>query len=153
MNLFLLVITCLIAVPDRPMPKLPPMAKSVYESLIGEWQVVGVSIGGGQPDRPDGKQTMLTFTPTLIQVTHEAKRAEHDDATYSLDVSKNPIAIDLVRTADEKVMPSMSGSIKLEGDRLTMCFAVGRGAARPTTFVATPDVNQMVMVLRRIQRK
>ncbi len=154
MNLSCLVALCLIAVPDRPMPKLPPMAKSVQEALLGDWKLESAIVGGEQRDRAKEKATTMTFTPTMIHVTENGKRQDRDDVNYKLDLSKNPIEIDLIPIAkDRPTMPPIAGIIKVEGNLLTLCFAFGGEGSRPTAFAVQPNSTAALMVFSRIQKK
>ena len=144
----LLTVVCLAA-PERPGP--PPRQKPMtfQEQLLGRWQLVSAQIDG-RPDEQKKPSTVLHFKPDVIEVHEEGRRRDEDDARYTVDASKSPIAIDLtLKSGKEK---RILGIIRVEGDRLTLCFKFS-GEGRPTEFVSIQGTDQIVMTLSRVAEK
>jgi uncharacterized protein (TIGR03067 family) len=147
MRVLLLLALFLVAAPDRenPTPKAKP--KPFEEQILGDWQLESVQFGGGiNPPKETENRTFL-FTPTEIQVKQNGMAKPEDHATYTLDTSKKPIAIDFQPKMGGQM--KIEGILKLEGDRLTFCFALG--GPRPTEFTAETKTIQAVMQLKRIR--
>lgn len=147
----LLLLTLLaVAVPDREDPTPKSKAKPIQQQILGEWQLVGTVIGGNPDRRKDDRGAVLTFTASEIQIAENGKRQENDDAVYTLDATRKPVAIDITpkRGGERKI----EGILKVEGDQLVLCFPHGGGAMRPTDFVSAPQSQVAVMHFKRIKK-
>jgi uncharacterized protein (TIGR03067 family) len=147
-----LLFTCLaIAVPDRqaPAPRKQE-SKSLHDEMLGEWQMVTLNLGDGVlPAAPPNEVRTLRFGPNEIQTLVNGVVRAEETATYKLDLSKQPVTIDLSprQKADNK---EVQGIVKVEGDQLTLCFAIM--GDRPTEFAATNKGLHALMQLKRVRR-
>jgi uncharacterized protein (TIGR03067 family) len=129
-----------------PALKDPPRKELKLE---GEWIVESQTTGGrllkSKIERryifsADGKWTMTT-AKAKANVTPKLIRA------YSLDKSRDPATIDM-RNSPTLERPTYVGIVKIEGDRLILCY--NRGAEeRPTKFESPEDTNTVLIILRR----
>jgi uncharacterized protein (TIGR03067 family) len=71
--------------------------------------------------------------------------------TFQLDPTREPPTIDLDYFLGTEKVPGR-GIYRLEGDRLTICYRLNRGAVspeRPTEFVTHPGRQEMMLILQR----
>ena len=142
MRAFLLIAFLAAAVPDRPDPA-PKQATPPAAQILGDWQVEKMV-----PAQPLEMETsVMTFTPTEILVAVNGARRPEESATYRLDSSKNPAAIDFVPKNGPKSVP---GILKLQGDRLILCFAIEGN--RPTAFNPSSQNLTVVLYLKRVKK-
>lgn len=148
MRLLMVGVLLIAAAPDREDPSPKPKTKSVHEQLVGDWRLMNLVVGGRAEQKEGG--TILTITPTEIQVTERGQRNPQDDASYHLDTQKNPVQIDIVpkRDGDMKVQ----GIVKVEGDTLTLCFPFGGEGMRPAEFLSPQGTQTALMVFQRLKK-
>ena len=150
MRAFLLVAILAVAVPDRQdrSPKDTAKPRTFPEQILGEWNVEKISIGGGIGAPMKDEVRNVRFTPTEILVVVNGEVRPNDSAAYTLDLSKQPIAIDLMpKNGPEK---KLQGILKLEGDVLTICFSME--GTRPADFTMSEKSLQAMMHLKRVKR-
>jgi uncharacterized protein (TIGR03067 family) len=130
--IFAIVIAALTA-PAHP-AATPQDNRPRPEQLLGDWQ-----------DR-NSKHLLLRFqrSESVFLVNGTPNKADGLTATYTIDWSKNPVAIDFTpRNGD----PKYKCILKIEGDRLTLAIPLNRGP-RPTDFTAS----HAVLHYQRIRR-
>ncbi|MSQ94300.1 MAG: TIGR03067 domain-containing protein [Gemmataceae bacterium] len=145
----LLILSMLaVVVPDREDQTPKEKAKPIQQQILCDWQLVQ-SVRGGRPDhQKDAMDAVLTFTAGEIQITENGKRQDRDDAVYTLDLTKKPVAIDITpKRGNER---KIEGILKLEGDQLTICFTLD--GPRPTEFTTRGEKVIALMQLRRIKK-
>ncbi|MBI1830490.1 MAG: TIGR03067 domain-containing protein [Planctomycetes bacterium] len=146
MNSLLTLTLLVLAAPERkplaPAEEPPP---SIQQQVLGEWKLVSAIIGGNNEVANRPKETILIFTPKLIQVREDGNQRPNDDANYMLDAAKGPATIDIMPKG-AKIL----GILKVEGDQLTLCFSLG--LERPASF--TPPAGSQVSLFRfqRVKR-
>lgn len=135
--------------PDRPDPNPKDKAKPIQEQILGDWQLVKMVVGGDK-DRKQFGPTVLTFTAKEIIITENGKRQDPDNADYTLDVTKKPIALDIQpkRGGERKI----EGILKVEGEELTICFAHGGRGNRPLEFASPANSEVALMQLKRVKK-
>jgi RNA polymerase sigma factor (sigma-70 family) len=126
-----------------PVPAVePPDASAEMKKLQGTWQVVAVE--------SDGKVIPAERVPftrlTILGNTILGEGGIHDwKATFRLDVSREPKAIDL---QDEGYHGGLYQAIyALDGDTLTICRS--NGGARPTELASKPGAKAVLITARR----
>jgi uncharacterized protein (TIGR03067 family) len=119
MRCLLIFAFLVIAVPDRQDPT-PKEAKPLREQIFGDWQ-----------DR-NNKILVIRIMPTesIFLVNGKPSPADGLTATYAIDWSKNPVAIDFIARGGGR---KLEGILKLEGDRLILALPLNN-ATRPTDF-------------------
>ena len=136
----------LAVVVGAPGKKDPPAKEP--PSLVGEW--LGESgVRGGKPDNPP-PGTTLTFTADGKVLFREGKDGSAEDGTYKADPKKTPAEIDITPPKDEKA-PTLLGIYKIEGDTLTMCFAMG--GERPKEFASPAGSDVMLITCKRAKKE
>lgn len=144
--LFLLAL--IVALPDRPNPTPRETPKSVHEQLLGDWDFVKLSIGGGLEPPMKDEARVLRFGAKEVQVFVNGELKAQDGADYTIDATKAPITFDL--TPRNGTGEKVQGILKLEGDTLTLCISIGGN--RPVDFASNDKAPQAVMHLKRVKR-
>jgi uncharacterized protein (TIGR03067 family) len=93
------------------------------------------------------KGSVVSFAANKVVGT-DKDRKEFFAATYTLDTDKSPWVIRMTST-DPKPGTSTTGVIKLEGDTVTICYALPGGPI-PSDFQARDK--QQCFVLKRIEK-
>ncbi|EMI54425.1 signal peptide protein [Rhodopirellula sallentina SM41] len=121
---------------------------SVMEKLQGVWNVTrGVSQGEDIPKK-DLKGTKMKIEDNVI-VTYDADENEKYRASFSINSSVQPIAIDM--ETKTKGMPPMKslGIVKLsEGNGLKLCYALP-GVDRPAKFQSKEGEMTMLFMAKK----
>src|SRR5262249_34506073 len=111
--------------------------------LTGTWEPVS-AFSNGQ-ERP-GEKTKLSFDSS-----GKAKRRVADMdvpfGTTDIDPTANPMTIDVISTTTEVAKKTL-GIYKLEGDRLTTCFAAA-GKKRPKKFSSEAGSGNELVTYKR----
>jgi uncharacterized protein (TIGR03067 family) len=124
---------------DAP-PKDPP-------TLIGEW--IGESgVRGGKPENPP-PGTTLTFLADGKLRFKEGKDGKSEEGAYNADAKKSPSEIDITPPEAAKG-ETLLGIYKIEGDTLTLCFAMG--GERPKEFAAPAGSEVMLVTCKRVKK-
>jgi uncharacterized protein (TIGR03067 family) len=133
-----------------PALKDPPRKEVKLE---GEW-VVESQTTGGRPLKSklerryifsaDGKWTMTT---ARVKAMAGANVTPKLTRVYSVDKSKDLTTIDM-KTSAGLERPTYVGIIKMDGDRLILCYNRGT-EERPTKFESLEGTNTVLIVLRR----
>jgi uncharacterized protein (TIGR03067 family) len=121
--------------------------KKIVEKLQGNWQLVKAETSGKPAPEEKVAGTVMTFDKDSIVIRVEGKNT-NEEATYKIDASKKPVAIDLHPPKQEKVV---QGILLLEGDTLKICFA-RRGGARPSDFKSPADQQVTLLELKRVKK-
>ena len=149
MRAFLFFAVFTLAVPVRP-DISPKEEKPAAPPLLGDWQVLKVIIGEKQ-DTDDADGTVFTFTPNDIQIRKKGERRPEHDASYTVDWTKTPTAIDFTPKNNGREM-KIGGILKIEGDQLTLCYTIGPNENRPRDFVVAPNLSTVMIQLKRITK-
>jgi uncharacterized protein (TIGR03067 family) len=119
MRALLMLAIFAVVVPDRQDPT-PKEAKPLPAQLLGDWQ--------------DRNNKILVFrimtAESVFLVNGQPNPADGLTATYSIDWTKNPVAIDFIARGGGR---ELNGILKLEGDRLTLALPLNN-SARPSDF-------------------
>jgi uncharacterized protein (TIGR03067 family) len=120
-------------------------AKGELKRLGGTWHMVsGEQDGKAVPeDVVKGARLVLKGNRHTVRVGGESMVG-----THRLDPSKKPKAIDATDTEGPYKGKTIHGIYKLEGGRLTICFA-GPGKARPKAFTTKSGTGHLLHVWRR----
>lgn len=146
MRVVLLLAVFAVAVPVRE--DIAPKQTTPEDQLLGTWQVVGMMFNDTLVPQ-DKDEMSITFTRTEVHSMKNGKRTPNDDASYTVDRSKMPAAIDLTPKGKE---PKVSGIFKVEGDRLTICFSLDGKGPRPTDFTVRPNSQTAMLELKRMTK-
>jgi uncharacterized protein (TIGR03067 family) len=120
-------------------------AKKELEKLQGTWKITSLEVGG-KPLPEDAVSG--TFTLKGDKYTFKTDDQE-EEGTFKIDPSKKPPAIDLLIGSGMDKGKTQLGVYKLEGDRLTLCFAVAGDKERPGKFATAEDSNQLLFGLKK----
>jgi uncharacterized protein (TIGR03067 family) len=126
-------------------------AKKDLQSLQGTWKLIS-SIDSGQevPAELIAKATIIIEGNKLrFRMEGEAKEEE---ATFTLDPTKKPRAIDLVTRRSDGTTQTARGIYKIEGDRVTLCTNSAKDGERPTEFASRRQTRLGLGVLERVKK-
>ena len=132
-------------------PGVKEAPKKEAPTLVGEW-VGETGVMGGKP-KPPPPGTKLTFTADGKMVMADGDRPEQKmEGTYTSDPKKTPGELDLIpgnapAGRDER----LAGIFKIEGDTLTICFAMD--GKRPTEFTSPGGSAVMLITLKRAKKE
>ena len=118
---------------SAPALKIP---ESKAESIVGEWEVVEMSISGEPLELlTDAQKIIVQFESdhTMIATTGKSDSVK---STYKVDLTKTPFELDL-RVVGAPLQDSSLGIFKFEGDRLIMASGFP-GEPRPIGFTSVP---------------
>jgi uncharacterized protein (TIGR03067 family) len=153
MRAVLMIGVLAVAVPDRPVPDRPEPApkneNSLQEQLLGEWQLVKITVGNKDLADHPVKHSII-FVRGEIQVMENGQRKNQEDAAYVLNEAKKPATFDIIpkRQGEKK----LEGILKIEGDVLTLCMEVMGAGRRPMEFRSNGDSFTALMQLRRVRK-
>ena len=118
--------------------------KSELKKLAGNYKIIAMSAAGKKApaEALKAKMTIVGKVMTMVSSRNGMQRKRPLDA--KLDGSKSPKHITLSKEGKTR----MVGIYKLEGKKLTFCFA-REGKERPTKFESKAGVEWMMMVLER----
>ena len=108
--------------------------------IEGEWIVESLE-GPGKEKKGD---VHFTFTADQVMIK-EAARDRSEDAGYTVDLAKTPGEIDI--KPGNGAGPTIHGIIKIDGDTMQICFAMG--ADRPKEFKFEPGKPFVLVTLKR----
>ncbi len=115
-------------------------AKKALKSLEGDWKVTKMIAAGEVVEAK-----MLSFTIKGDQII--PSDSPKDSATIKLDPSTKPTSIEFKDTHNEK----NPGIYLLDGDKLTLCFAKGKGA-QPKEFQSTKASDTVLIELIKVKK-
>jgi uncharacterized protein (TIGR03067 family) len=127
--------------------KWPALARHVQHlrALEGEWRFVGLQVDG--TDLP-----AAAFTQSRLLIDGDRFRMESPEAnydgTFTIDVTTEPMRIDIAFVEGPEAGQSSSGIYEIDGDQLTICLGLV-GAARPVGFSTRPGSGHALERLRR----
>jgi uncharacterized protein (TIGR03067 family) len=128
-----------------PGTKDPP--KKDPPSIVSEWVGEKAVSGGRVKPAPEGGIVFSFSADGMLTVT-EARREKPEAVPYKLDAKKSPAEIDITPQKEEKVL----GIYKIEGDTLTICFAGGPDAKRPSKFESPEGERIILMTFKRAKK-
>jgi len=129
---------------DDAKDKADEAVKQEQEKLKGKWKVVRHEFSGrigkeafGEPDEIKGDKWLRP----------QRKTAEYG---LKLDPAKDPKQVEL--TADRLGDKTLKGIYKLDGDKLTICYAYAPDLPRPTEFKTKRGDNCYLYELERVKK-
>lgn len=122
--------------------------KTDLDKMQGDWKIASAKRDGkdAPPEIKEGKMNVSKNTFTMIFTRNGAERKDPIDV--KLNEKKSPKQLDFV-TKDGTV--GNHGIYKLEGNKLTICFARARDP-RPTKFESTEGSKAFLMVLEKAKK-
>ena len=114
-------------------------------SLIGEWDLTSVTKEGGPEIKgPSPVKAIIDGNKWTM------KMGEQENTVFlTINSTEMPATMDVKRDVDGEAAIPGKGIWKLDGEELTMCFAIGEGE-RPKDF--KPAQNNIVMVFQRAKK-
>ena len=121
-------------------------APAETKKLEGQWSIV-VAEKNGQKAPADVLQLVLTISGNKLSLRHPDANVQgaERDFTFTLDPTKKPHWIDLVKAEDPQKGDRGPGIYKLVGNELTICIPEGDNADRPTEFAA-PEGSRLNLI-------
>jgi uncharacterized protein (TIGR03067 family) len=119
--------------------------KKAKEKLQGTWVVTGAEQAGEKTDQMNGQQ--LTVKGDDFTATDKGNVVFK--ATFKVDPTKKPAAIDVTVAEGEEKGKTALGIYSLEKDELKFCFAEPGTKDRPTEFATKKDSKLMLITLKR----
>lgn len=127
--------------------KWPALARHVQHlrALEGEWRFVGLQIDGADMPAAAFTQSRLLLDGDRFRM--ESPEANYD-GTFDIDVTTEPMRIDIAFAEGPEAGQSSSGIYELDEDQLTICLGLV-GASRPVAFSTRPGSGHALERLRR----
>jgi len=123
-------------------------APKKHINVAGEWQVERLVVNGRPIDSTADRKYIFSadgkWTRTEGEETPKLLR------TFTIDSSKNPIAIDM-KLSDPAKAAAHIGIVKIEGDTMTLCYSRNQ-AERPTKF-ESPEGSTVVLIVMKRKKK
>lgn len=123
-------------------------ARKELKALEGKWKAVSMEAGGNVLPKDSTPEFIFTVGPNGKS---KAKTPQHDDqATISVDPTKNPRTIDNLHESGAGKGKTQYGIYKLEGDKWTVCMTLPgvKESDRPKSF-STKDTSNVIFVFER----
>jgi uncharacterized protein (TIGR03067 family) len=118
--------------------------QSDQEKMQGKWKIVRCEFSGRDEAQSVGVEDTFSDAKWLRP---GRRTAEYQ---FKFDASKDPRWVDL--SAERLGDQTLKGIYKLEGDKLTICYAYDPDLPRPTEFKTTSDVRGYLYVLERVKK-
>jgi uncharacterized protein (TIGR03067 family) len=142
-----LVIVLAMAVAATAAPKLPESKeKDDLSKFLGEWSITEWNYAGNAI--PVNLLANAAFTFAKDKYTFQIGFAA-EEGTIKLDPKAKMPTIDLIIKTGNDAGKEQPGIYKLEGDTITICFALPGIAERPTEFTSTAGNRQILATLKR----
>jgi uncharacterized protein (TIGR03067 family) len=117
-------------------------AKTTDEKqILGTWTVVSFEEGGQKAAKETIKEVEVTFAADGKYTVKQG--AKEEEFTYTLDPTQKPKEFNGKNRSGKMV----SGIYKLEGKKLTVCYA--RRGDRPAEFASEKGTSVVLIVLKR----
>jgi uncharacterized protein (TIGR03067 family) len=115
--------------------------KKEVEKFQGSWTITKIE--------RDGEDLSDQIGGAEMEVKGEKYTAPNIAATFKLDPSKKPKAIDISYSEGPAAGQTVKGIYKLDGATLTICRALAEGSERPTEFAAPAGSGKMLFEFKR----
>jgi uncharacterized protein (TIGR03067 family) len=119
--------------------------KRELDRLQGRWKLISGERDGSASVNLNTELVLTTGTITLIVGGKEYP------SPYTINPSKNPKEIDIVKTSGPDKGKTSPGIYAWEEDEFKICFANQPGGTRPTTFAAKQGSGHTLFVFRRVK--
>ena len=114
--------------------------------LVGDWAITESTKAGEKADKADG----------VVATTKEKMTLKAGDLTfvfgYKIDDKPAPMGIDLDLLEPEMFKSKAKGIVKLDGDKLTLCYHP-MGGDRPKGFESTKENGNYLFVMKKKETK
>ena len=112
------------------------------DKIQGRWDYVSVKRNGKEFTADQLKGRYSEYKGDKFTVSQDGKAVQ--TSTFKLDPAKTPGQIDLMNDGPGE-QPTVKGIYKIEGDTLTICWAIpAAGKDRPTEFKPAAGLNLQV---------
>ena len=148
----LLMLLAIPVRPDRlPPPSAPPTVLPLLDQLQGEWRMTVGIIGGRNEPADKVASSKLVVKGKSLFLT-ERNRDKPEEARITLDPTRMPATIDIMPNGEANQDIRVEGILKIEGDKMTMCFTHGGGPGRPRSFASPVDSGVVLLEFQRVPR-
>jgi uncharacterized protein (TIGR03067 family) len=115
------------------------------DAIQGVWTVVSREVIGKKTPADELKGGKIIIKDGTM--TSDDGKKKEMVASYKLDPSKSPKAMDLTNATEDKL--KSAAIYELDGDTLKICWSEKVPDQRPTKFTADADSGQTMIVLKR----
>ena len=142
-SLWLFPLLCL----SLAQPANEEKAKKDLQQMQGTWIMHALEINGKEVPPQQIQDTYLTVKRDVYQT--KTKKKEHDGLRLKLDPSKNPKAVDMIKTAPGGAEEVIKGIYLIEKDTLKICRGLSPEHERPNQFATWPNTNAFVVTWKK----
>jgi uncharacterized protein (TIGR03067 family) len=114
-------------------------------NLEGTWTIKKLSVRGEESALPE--EAVVEFANELMSM--KMMRNEIRLGKYTIDTSKKPAEMDIVRQEGEQKGMTVKAIFSLDGDNLKICLAEAPSGARPMDFKIKEGDRSVYMELKR----
>jgi uncharacterized protein (TIGR03067 family) len=119
-----------------------PRSMRDQTALQGTWKWESAALAGDPFPASEARLMAMTFKGDQVMPSSDPT----DMATFVLDASKNPAAIDFIDRSKNVDL----GIYKIEGDVLTICMALAQThRPRPAAFESTKENGALLIVMKK----
>jgi uncharacterized protein (TIGR03067 family) len=122
-------------------------AKKDLERMQGEWVLHAMEVNGKDVVAPKLADTFLIVKGDEYRT--KVKDKLQAGVQLKLDPSKNPNAVDMIRTEADGSETVLKGIYVLDKDTLKICRGLVAGQERPNQFATWPDTNYFVVTWKK----
>ena len=144
----LLLLASVVFAPVEPSKE--EQIKQELEKLQGTWVQESGIAGGKEVGKKEFEQFRITLKDDKWSFG-VGKVAPLSETTFQIDPTAKPKTLDVLQVGKRPGKYLLRAIYKLEGDKLTYCFAV-EDAPRPTEFKSEPGTKVGISVFRRVKK-
>jgi uncharacterized protein (TIGR03067 family) len=122
-------------------------AKKDLERMQGAWVLHALEVNGKDVPQPKLENTILVIKGDDYRT--KVKDKEPPGFRLRLDPSKNPKAVDMIKSTPGSPDEVIKGIYTFENDTLKICRGLAASQERPNQFATWPDTNYFVVTWKK----